>query len=115
MSNGITGASLVSWLRFDDDSGAEYYTTIEANEKINVLEEHQKAFPSVTKANANSLTIEAPSGALKVFPLTNADDEGTFGIFIPAGKEYIFERVQFQSIIIKGAAGQAVRWYFDRI
>ena len=115
MSNGITGSSLVSWLRFDDESGAEYYITTETDEIINVLGEYKKVFPNATAASANSLTIEAPSGGLRIFPLINKNDAPNFGIFIGSGKEYIFERVQFESILVKGNVGQAIRWYVDRI
>ena len=117
----LSGATFISWLTTDAAvNGLTCYTTLVENEIISAVDWYNKVYTDghVKRINqslkTNSITIQALSDDLKIFPLQRLSRmEKGFGIYIEAGTSHKLEGIGFEGFMVFGAAGQDIRFYMD--
>ena len=113
----LSGANLISWLTPEaDKNGDLWYTTQLENERINIVywvNRHNNTGATIRRASCNSITIQAPGGDLKIFPLRRIKDKPQYGIYVESGTSHVLEGIEYEGILVSGPAGQSIRFYFD--
>ena len=113
----VTASAFCSWLTKESaKTGELYYTTKEVDEIISILgwfNEHNRNSAAVKRLTSNSITIQAPTGYLRIFPLRRIQDNPQFGILVETGTTHVLKGIEYEGIMIYGPAGQQVRFYFD--
>ena len=98
------------------DKGEMFYTTKVPNEVISTVKwynENNKHKAKLNTLKINSLTIEAISDDLIIFPLLQVDNEPEFGLIIEAGTSHRLTGISFSGFMVYGPAFQSLRFYFD--
>jgi len=112
----LTAGNFVSNITVQDaDNGISYYTTVENDEIIKPLEWHTEhsTEPQFTNMRLNSITIEAIDDDLYVFPIRQLTSRPQFGLYVAVGSPVKIEGIEFIGFMVRGSAGQTLRFYGD--